>query len=95
MAQTKQAIKLGLPPMTTENLLPKIRPASDTSTSPTKASGLMRRAIEEGQASGIGGNFPELPSPGLRDSAPKSANRTLVDKDGTVHSVSYAVAIYP
>ena len=104
VAQQKQAIKLGLPPGTTEDVLPKIRPAGD-GTSPTKISALQPGQRDEGQTPN-GGAFPELPSPGLRDgdgsgpNAPKSANGpgtsgTLVDKDGNVQNVTYAVAIYP
>ncbi|ORX34205.1 hypothetical protein BD324DRAFT_637089 [Kockovaella imperatae] len=105
VAQQKQAIKLGLPPNSTEDVLPKIRPASDT-TSPTKATSLQpSRRPEEGQTPS-GGAFPELPSPGLRETdatgpnAPRSAGgatgkKTLIDKDGNPQNVSYAVAIYP
>jgi len=100
VAQQKQATKLGLPANTTADVLPKIKPSTDTSISPTKAgsSNLQpARSGEEGQTPN-GGTFPELPSPGLREAdGSRSAGvaRTLVDKEGNVTNVTYAVAIYP
>lgn len=104
MAQQKQAIKLGLSPNSTADVLPKIKPTTDTSVSPTKASGLQPRQTqrEEGQTP-LGGAFPELPSPGLRDgdaaatakSGSSGGHGTLVDNEGNVRDVTYAVAIYP
>ncbi|ORY21850.1 hypothetical protein BCR39DRAFT_552741 [Naematelia encephala] len=103
VAQQKQAVKLGLPPNTTVNVLPKIKPATDTSISPTKAgTGSLQpgsRGADDGQTPS-GGAFPELPSPGLREGEPAPQKvapgaGTLVDKDGNVTNVTYAVAIYP
>ncbi|WVQ97114.1 hypothetical protein IAU59_004224 [Kwoniella sp. CBS 9459] len=115
VAQQKQAQKLGLPANSTQNVLPKIKPSTDTSTSPTKANSLQPAAGNRGDDGHTpnGGAFPELPSPGLRDpegsaggskmvppgqgSAAQAATGTgtLVDKDGNVQNVTYAVAIYP
>ncbi|WWC66584.1 uncharacterized protein I206_100487 [Kwoniella pini CBS 10737] len=114
VAQQKQAQKLGLPPNTSVNVLPKIKPSSDTSVSPTKATSLQPGGRDENGNTPNGGNFPELPSPGLKDptndtgssSRHPSANAqmnlqpgqsagTMVDKDGNIVNVTYAVAIYP
>ncbi|GFZ43211.1 hypothetical protein JCM24511_00930 [Saitozyma sp. JCM 24511] len=113
VAQQKQLAKLGLPPNSTVNVLPKIKPMSDTSISPTKASSLQPGVGREEGQTPSGGTFPELPSPGLREGegGPKSAatgqahgtgagaaqgsHGTLVDKEGVVREVTYAVAIYP
>jgi hypothetical protein len=108
VAQQKQVVKLGLPPNSTVNVLPKIKPTTDTTTSPTKANSLQPGAgIGAGAGSGRedgqtpnGGAFPELPSPGLREGegGPRSAvagTGTLIDKEGNVREVTYAVAIYP
>jgi len=98
VAQQKQAAKLGLPVNTTTNVLPKIR---DSSTSPTKShsnSLQPARSGEEGQTPTSGGAFPELPSPGLRDGEglrSAGAAGTMVDEEGNVTNVTYAVAIYP
>jgi hypothetical protein len=101
VAQQKQATKLGLPPGSVTNVLPKIKPASESASSPTKPGTLQPTTTgrEDGRA------FPELPSPRLQEgesfSANQSGNRsagvrgTLVDKDGNVTNVTYAVAIYP
>ncbi|WWD18066.1 hypothetical protein CI109_102513 [Kwoniella shandongensis] len=112
VAQQKQAQKLGLPATSTVNLLPKIKPTSDTSISPTKATlqpGSGRRDDGHGQTPN-GGTFPELPSPGLREgdangsgsaggsrsaSGPGAGMSTVLDADGNVQNVTYAVAIYP
>ena len=103
VAQQKQAIKLSLPPTTTENVLPQLKPADDTTSSPTKATALQpaQRADGDGTTPVVSA-FPELPSPGLPggegtgQGAPRSAGtRTLVDKDGNAQNVTYAVAIYP
>ncbi|OCF38560.1 hypothetical protein I317_07670 [Kwoniella heveanensis CBS 569] len=115
VAQQKQAQKLGLPANSTQNVLPKIKPSTDTSISPTKANSLQPAAgnrADDGHTPN-GGAFPELPSPGLRDpegsaggsklvppghgsaAQPGSGTGTLVDKDGNVQTVTYAVAIYP
>ncbi|WWC99472.1 hypothetical protein V866_006375 [Kwoniella sp. B9012] len=73
VAQQKQAQKLGLPPNTNVNVLPKIKPSSDTSISPTKTSSLQpsggNRNGGDGDMSNGNGNFPELPSPGLKDAS--------------------------
>lgn len=103
VAQQKQAIKLSLPPTTTEKVLPQLKPADDTTSSPTKATALKpsQRADTDGTTPVVSA-FPELPSPGLPGGegsghgGPRSAGtRTLVDKDGNAQNVSYAVAIYP
>ncbi|WRT63951.1 uncharacterized protein IL334_000878 [Kwoniella shivajii] len=116
VAQQKQAQKLGLPANSTVNLLPKIKPSSDTSISPTKATSLQPGANrgDDGNTPN-GGAFPELPSPGLKDGegasnststrhpaasgqnnlAPGQSTGTMIDKDGNVINVAYAVAIYP
>jgi hypothetical protein len=100
-------MKLGLPANTPVNVLPKIRPSSDTSTSPTKPASAAGLA-----ATSVGGlqparrpdeAFPELPSPGPGENGPRFQQQqqgqhhfgSLVDKDGNVQSVTYAVAIYP
>lgn len=98
VAHTKQAQKLGLPHNTTAALLPKIKPANDTSLSPTKPN-TFKPAIprtEDGQTPN-GTAFPELPSPGLRDGdgGGRTSNGQLVDPDGSVVNVTYGVAIYP
>ncbi|WWC58399.1 uncharacterized protein I303_100939 [Kwoniella dejecticola CBS 10117] len=114
VAQQKQAQKLGLPPNTSVNVLPKIKPSSDTSISPTKATSLQPGGRDENGNTPNGGNFPELPSPGLKDSTndnsassrhpttngqtslqPGQNTGTMVDKDGNIVNVTYAVAIYP
>ncbi|OXB38574.1 hypothetical protein LQV05_002572 [Cryptococcus neoformans] len=98
VAHTKQAQKLGLPPNTTATLLPKIKPATDTSLSPTKPNALKPDVprTEDGQTPN-GTAFPELPSPGLRDGdgGGRTSNGQLVDPDGSVVNVTYGVAIYP
>ncbi|WVW82070.1 hypothetical protein I302_104075 [Kwoniella bestiolae CBS 10118] len=116
VAQQKQAQKLGLPPNTTANVLPKIKPSSDTSISPTKAN-LQPSGRLNAEGDTPNGNFPEIPSPGLKDSSfdssasastsrhpatnglmnlqPGNTTGTMVDKDGNVVNVTYAVAIYP
>lgn len=98
VAHQKQATKLGLPPNTTEDVLPKIKPSTDTSISPTKANTLQpARSGDEGQTPN-GGAFPELPSPGFREgdgSRSAGVAGTLIDKEGNVTIVTYAVAIYP
>ncbi|KIR67533.1 protein kinase regulator [Cryptococcus bacillisporus CA1873] len=98
IAHIKQAQKLGFPPNTTATLLPKIKPATDTSLSPTKPN-TFKPAIprtEDGQTPN-GTAFPELPSPGLRDgdAGGRMSNGQLVDPDGSVVNVTYGVAIYP
>ncbi|RXK42458.1 hypothetical protein M231_00012 [Tremella mesenterica] len=108
VAQQKQLAKLGLPPTHPNSVLPRNKPVGESSSSPTKPSNLqpftqgqLRRAGDDTTPNGAA--FPELPSPGLREgesmahSLPKSATTTgtLVDKDGNVQSVTYAVAIYP
>ncbi|EIW72759.1 hypothetical protein TREMEDRAFT_72866 [Tremella mesenterica DSM 1558] len=108
VAQQKQLAKLGLPPTHPNSVLPRNKPVGESSSSPTKpsnlqplAQGQLRRAGDDTTPNGAA--FPELPSPGLREgesmahSLPKSATTTgtLVDKDGNVQSVTYAVAIYP
>lgn len=98
VAHTKQAQKLGLPPNTTATLLPKIKPATETSLSPTKPNTLKPDIprTEDGQTPN-GTAFPELPSPGLRDGdgGGRAPNGQLVDPDGSVVDVTYGVAIYP
>lgn len=98
IAHIKQAQKLGFPPNTTATLLPKIKPATDTSLSPTKPN-TFKPAIprtEDGQTPN-GTAFPGLPSPGLRDgdAGGRMSNGQLVDPDGSVVNVTYGVAIYP
>ncbi|WWC86042.1 uncharacterized protein L201_000913 [Kwoniella dendrophila CBS 6074] len=116
VAQQKQAQKLGLPPNSTVNVLPKIKPSSDTSISPTKATSLQPGGRDENGTTpnGNNSNFPELPSPGLRDANNESGSSsrhpatnsqmnlqpgqntgTMIDKDGNIVNVTYAVAIYP
>ncbi|WVQ85621.1 hypothetical protein IAT38_007787 [Cryptococcus sp. DSM 104549] len=105
VAHTKQAQRLGLPLNTPNEILPSLRPTSDTSVSPTKAT--LQPAIprgEDGQTPN-GAAFPELPSPGLRDgegsagiggsSRGATGLGTMVDEDGNVIPVTYGVAIYP
>ena len=102
VAQQKQATKLGLPANTSTDVLPKIKPSTDKSTSPTKV-GTLQPARSGDEKTPNGSAFPELPSPGLREgdgpmqSAPRSASATgtLMDKEGNVTNVTYAVAIYP
>ncbi len=97
VAQQKQATKLGLPPNTTTKVLPKI---SSSDASPTKVNGKNLqpgRSGDEGQTPN-GGTFPELPSPGLRDGdglRSAGATGTVVDEEGNVTNITYAVAIYP
>ena len=91
MAQQKQLSKLGLPANSTASVLPKIKPASDTSTSPTKATTLQPGV--PGRDGHDARGFPELPSPGLKDDGTKGG--TVIDVDGKITSVTYAVAIYP
>lgn len=105
VAQQKQALKLGLPANSSVNVLPKIRPSSDTSTSPTKSSSssVPSANLQPNANRRPEDAFPELPSPGLRDGegGPKLQQQqqqlagSLMDKDGNVQSVTYAVAIYP
>ncbi|CAD6578322.1 MAG: Adaptor for signal transduction [Tremellales sp. Tagirdzhanova-0007] len=100
VAQQKQAVKLGLPANTTTNVLPKIKLSTDTSISPTKANGntlFPARSSDDSQTPN-GGTFPELPSPGLREgdgSRSAGVAGTLIDREGKVTNVTYAVAIYP
>jgi hypothetical protein len=90
VAQQKQLIKLGLPATSTVNVLPKIKPASDTSTSPTKASTLQASGGRDGrEARGL----PELPSPGIKEDGTKAG--AVMDAEGRVTNVTYAVSIYP
>ncbi|WVR05716.1 hypothetical protein IAU60_002740 [Kwoniella sp. DSM 27419] len=67
VAQQKQAQKLGLPVNSGINLLPKIKPTTDRTVSPTKAS--LQPALNRGDGGHTpnGGAFPELPSPGLKE----------------------------
>ncbi|TYJ55870.1 hypothetical protein B9479_003393 [Cryptococcus floricola] len=103
VAHTKQAQKLGLPASTTASLLPKIKPATDTSVSPIKSTTLKPAIarIEDGHTPN-GAAFPELPSPGLRDGdgsqsagGSRTTNGQLIDPDGNTINVTYGVAIYP
>ncbi|ODO11919.1 hypothetical protein I350_00703 [Cryptococcus amylolentus CBS 6273] len=103
VAHTKQAQKLGLPGSTTASLLPKIKPATDTSVSPIKSTTLKPAIarIEDGHTPN-GAAFPELPSPGLRDGdgsqsagGSRTTNGQLIDPDGNTVNVTYGVAIYP
>lgn len=96
VAQQKQAVKLGLPPNSDKNLLPTIE---STLASPTKATSNGTPPTSGDRPAGRTpgeGTFPELPSPGMRDAmdAPKTPG-TLVDKNGQVHKVTYAISIYP
>lgn len=87
VAQQKQALKLGLPPTTSQNLLPTV----DTVPSPTEQTD----SRPGGRTPGEGG-FPDLPSP--RDKAEKGAGPepgTILDVDGKIHKVTYATSIYP
>lgn len=91
VAQQKQLTKLGLPATSTANVLPKIKPASDTTSSPTKSTTLQAGQGRDGrEARGL----PELPSPGVKDDITK-AQGTVMDADGKLTNVTYAVAIYP
>ncbi|KAK4684078.1 protein STE50, partial [Tremellales sp. Uapishka_1] len=110
VAQQKQAVKLGLPPNSAVNVLPSLKPSTSTSSPtgtkfstdtrlhrppvlhPVSAQGL--RAGDDGLTPN-GGNFPELPSPGLQDAQRSGSTGTLVDKDGNVQKVTYAISIYP
>jgi len=99
LAQQKQAQKLGLPQSTTQDLLPKIKPANEQSTTPTKGSLQPSRRGDEGVTPN-GSGFPELPSPGFRDgesgrSAGVIGSGTVIDREGNIQNVTYAVAIYP
>ncbi|KAL1406181.1 hypothetical protein Q8F55_007869 [Vanrija albida] len=102
VAQQKQATKLGLPPnQTTKNLLPTIESTAGSPTTPA-GNGTARAAPANGdQPSGRtpnAGTFPELPSPGMRDKdeVPQDTQPgTVVDREGNVHSVTYALSIYP
>jgi hypothetical protein len=91
---------MGLPPNSKNVVLPRLKPADDTSTSPTKITSLQPARKDDG-ATSASSAFPEMPSPGVSGEAggaiskSGSGGRTLVDKDGVSHSVSYAVAIYP
>jgi len=91
VAQQKQLAKLGFPATSTVSVLPKIKPASDTSTSPTKNTTL---APGTGREGGEARGFPELPSPGMNEDGTKMVG-TLVDADGRVSKLTYAVSIYP
>jgi hypothetical protein len=91
VAQQKQLTKLGLPPTSTVNVLPKIKPASDTSISPTKATLQPGGTSKDGRdARGL----PELPSPGIKEDGTKMAG-AIVDVEGRLTNVTYAVSIYP
>ena len=98
IAQMKQADKLKVEPSAA--ILPQLKTAQDQAASPTKVNALQpTRRNEDGQTP-AGGAFPELPSPGLpieggSATIPKTASRTLKDKEGNTQSVSYAVSIYP
>lgn len=92
VAQQKQLTKLGLPATSTANVLPKIKPASDTTSSPTKSTTLQTGGVGRDGREARG--FPELPSPGLKDDGTKT-HGTVVDADGRTTHVTYAVAIYP
>lgn len=101
VAQQKQANKMGLPPNSTTNLLPTIESTAGSPTT-TAPNGAARPAPANGdQPSGRtpnAGTFPELPSPGMRDKdeVPQDTQPgTVVDRDGNVHSVTYAISIYP
>jgi hypothetical protein len=91
VAQQKQLIKLGLPASSTVSVLPKIKPASDTSTSPTKVNAL--QASASGRDGREARGLPELPSPGIREDGSKAG--AMIDADGRVTNVTYAVSIYP
>ena len=109
VAQQKQAVKMGLPAATTQNVLPKIRATTDKSVSPVKADSLAPPLGNRDASSATGSGFPEQPSPGPRDGAaaaaadrpatagpgPGAGVGTVLDKDGNVQHVTYAVAIYP
>lgn len=103
VAQQKQAMKLGLPANTSTNVLPRIRPSSDTSTSPTKLASGLAPSTGLQPARRPEDAFPELPSPGPGETGARFQQQqqaqqqsgSLIDKDGNVQNVTYAVAIYP
>jgi hypothetical protein len=72
-------------------VLPKIKPASDTTSSPTKGATLQAGQGRDGREAR---GFPELPSPGIKEDGTK-AQGTVMDADGKLTHVTYAVAIYP
>lgn len=98
VAQEKRAAKLGLPPSTSTNVLPTIE---STLSSPTRGNGAANGDRPAGRTPGDGA-FPELPSPGARDredagekpSSPQPVG-SIVDRDGNIHKVTYAISIYP
>jgi hypothetical protein len=100
LAQQKQALKLGLPQNSTDDVLPKIKPAFDKSSSPTKGTLQPSKRGDEGVTPN-GSGFPELPSPGVRDEGGLGSGKAVggsgvvMDKEGNVQHVTYAVAIYP
>jgi len=99
VAQEKRAAKLGLPPNT--NVLPTIEP---TATSPTRTTGANATNGDRQHRTPGESNFPELPSPGSKEGHDSEGNvkptspqpnGTVVDRDGNVHKVTYAISIYP
>jgi hypothetical protein len=95
-------VKLGLPADSKVNVLPKVRPSTDTTTSPTKPAS-SAPSITAGTLQPVrrpDDAFPELPSPAPGENAQRLQQQqqqagSLVDKDGNVQNVTYAVAIYP
>jgi hypothetical protein len=100
-------VKLGLPPNSTQSVLPKIKSVNEQSPSPTKGTLRPRKRGDDGTTPS-GGGFPEMASPGLGDGGSGSGSGgrsagvgsgpgvgTVIDIDGNVQNVTYAVAIYP
>ncbi|KAL7423775.1 hypothetical protein Q5752_001359 [Cryptotrichosporon argae] len=85
LANCKQLLKAGFPIDSTQNMLPTLE-----ATSPTRRLAPSQRN-DDGTA---GGAFPEQPSPGLGGGT-TYAPGTVVDSNGNVQRVTYAVAIYP
>jgi hypothetical protein len=104
VAQEKRAAKLGLPANSTANVLPTIEstlasPTRTTANGTTVPNGDRPAGRTPGE-----GAFPELPSPGTRDGHDSEGNAkpispqpngSIVDKDGKVLKVTYAISIYP
>ena len=96
---------MGLPATTTQNVLPKIKATGDKSSSPIKSDSLAPSLNSRDGGSGL----PDMSSPSPRDGVSTSDRSgisgagsgsgaevgTVLDVNGNVQHVTYAVAIYP
>ena len=83
---------MGLPATTTQNVLPKIKATGDKSSSPIKSDSLAPSLGSRDGGSGLPSDRSGISGAGSGSGAEVG---TVLDVNGNVQHVTYAVAIYP